>query len=261
MTEQVAGQLAGRTALVPGSTSGLGRASAEALGAMGANVVVVGRRGDLAASVAAGIPSGLGVAADISTAEGTDAAIAAAEQRFGQVDILVLNGGGPGRMYAADLEAEAAQAAVDQLLLPHIRLTNRLLPKMREAGWGRIVAVASTGVQQPIDQLVASNVVRAALAGYLKTLASEVAADGVTVNMVLPGRIATERVSGVDAAAAAKSRLSVEEVQQRSQASIPMGRYGRPEEFGAVVAFLASPAASYVTGEQIRCDGGAVRHH
>jgi 3-oxoacyl-[acyl-carrier protein] reductase len=132
---------------------------------------------------------------------------------------------------------------------------------MRAAGWGRIVAIGSTGVQQPIDGLVASNVGRAALAGYLKTLATEVAPDGVTVNMVLPGRIATDRVSGVDAAAAEKTGLSIDEVVRRSQATIPVGRYGRPEEFGAVVAFLASPAASYVTGEQIRCDGGMVRHH
>jgi 3-oxoacyl-[acyl-carrier protein] reductase len=254
-------ELTGRTALVPGSTGGLGRASAEALAAMGANVVIVGRRADLATDVAAGLPSAVGIGADITTAAGTDAAVAAAEERFGRVDILVLNGGGPPRANAADFDEAAGQGAIDQLLRPHLRLTHRLLPAMRAAGWGRVVAIGSTGVQQPIDGLVASNVGRAALAGYLKTLATEVAPDGVTVNMVLPGRIATDRVSGVDAAAAAKQGLAVEEVVRRSQATIPVGRYGRPEEFGAVVAFLASPAASYVTGEQIRCDGGLVRHH
>jgi 3-oxoacyl-[acyl-carrier protein] reductase len=254
-------ELTGRTALVPGSTSGLGRASAEALAAKGANVVIVGRRADLATELAAGLPSAVGIGADITTEDGTDAAVGAAEERFGRVDILVLNGGGPPRAAAAEFDEAAGQAAVDQLLRPHLRLTQRLLPAMRAAGWGRIVAIGSTGVQQPIDGLVASNVGRAALAGYLKTLATEVAPDGVTVNMVLPGRIATDRVSGVDEAAAAKQGLPVEEVVRRSQATIPVGRYGRPEEFGAVVAFLASPAASYVTGEQIRCDGGLVRHH
>ena len=254
-------RLAGRTAVVAGSTSGLGRASAEALAQLGANVVIVGRRGDLAESVAASLPAAHGVEADVTTVEGTERIVTAAQDRFGEVDILVLNGGGPGRMLAADLDADSAQKAIDQLLLPHVRLTSRLLPHMRESGWGRVVAIGSTGVQQPIERLVASNLGRAALAGYLKTLAGEVAGDGVTVNMVLPGRFATDRVTSVDAANAEQSGLPLEDVVRASQSSIPAGRYGRPEEFGAVVAFLASPEASYVTGEQIRCDGGQVRHH
>jgi 3-oxoacyl-[acyl-carrier protein] reductase len=132
---------------------------------------------------------------------------------------------------------------------------------MRERRFGRIVAVGSSGVQQPIEGLVASNAARAALAGYLKTLATEVAADGVTVNMVLPGRIDTERVGVLDRANAERSGISVEEARSRSEASIPAGRYGTPEEFAAVVTFLASAAAAYVTGEQVRCDGGMVRAH
>jgi len=136
-----------------------------------------------------------------------------------------------------------------------------VLPGMRERGFGRIVAVGSSGVQQPIDRLVASNAARAALAGYLKTLASEVAADGVTVNMVLPGRIATDRTAALDRAAAERTGVTPEQARARSEGAIPMGRYGTPAEFAAVVTFLASTAASYVTGEQIRCDGGVVRAH
>jgi len=130
---------------------------------------------------------------------------------------------------------------------------------MRERGWGRVIAVGSSGVQQPIERLALSNVGRAALAGYLKTLAGEVAGDGVTVNMVLPGRIDTDRVSALDAATAERTGATVEQVRTRSESAIPAGRYGTPDEFAAVVLFLASNAASYVTGEQIRCDGGMVR--
>jgi 3-oxoacyl-[acyl-carrier protein] reductase len=132
---------------------------------------------------------------------------------------------------------------------------------MRGRGFGRIVAIGSSGVQAPIERLVASNAARAALAGYLKTLAAEVAADGVTVNMVLPGRIATDRVGVLDRANAERSGKTEEEVREAAKAAIPAGRYGTPEEFAAVVTFLASAAASYVTGEQIRCDGGLVRTH
>jgi 3-oxoacyl-[acyl-carrier protein] reductase len=130
---------------------------------------------------------------------------------------------------------------------------------MRSRGFGRILAIGSSGVQQPIDGLVGSNLGRAALAGYLKTLANEVAADGVTVNMVLPGRIATPRVEALDTARAAASGSTVDEVRAASEQSIPMRRYGAPEEFAAVITFLAGTGASYVTGEQIRVDGGLVR--
>jgi 3-oxoacyl-[acyl-carrier protein] reductase len=130
---------------------------------------------------------------------------------------------------------------------------------MRVRGWGRIVAVGSTGVQQPIEGLALSNVGRGALSGYLKTLAGEVAADGVTVNMVLPGRIDTPRSAALDRTVAARTGEDLQSVRARSAAAIPAGRYGTPQEFAAVVTFLASAQASYVTGEQIRCDGGMVR--
>lgn len=156
-------------------------------------------------------------------------------------------------------EAEQATMAVHQLLVQHLRLTSLVLPGMRERGWGRVVAVGSSGVQQPLAALALSNMGRAGLAGYLKTLAGEVAADWVTVNMVRPGRIDTDRVGMLDQAAAERSARTADAVRAQSESSIPAGRCGRPEEFAAVVTFLASSAASYVTGEQVRCDGSLVR--
>jgi 3-oxoacyl-[acyl-carrier protein] reductase len=142
---------------------------------------------------------------------------------------------------------------------PQQQLTSLALPAMREHGWGRVLAIGSSGVQAPLPNLALSNLGRAALAGYLKTLAAETAAEGVTVNLLLPGRIATDRVAQLDQNAAQNQGLSVDEVEARSKAGIPAGRYGRPEEFGAVAAFLCSDLASYVTGTALRCDGGLVR--
>ena len=194
------------------------------------------------------------------TADGAPAALVSeAEKHFGPIDILVLNSGGPPPGAAAGLSSDELLNAVHQLLVQQQRLTSLVLPGMRERGWGRVIAVGSSGIQQPLAGLALSNIGRAGLAGYLKTLASEVAPDGVTVNMVLPGRIDTDRVGVLDAAAGERTGRTAEQVRAESEASIPAGRYGRPEEFAAVVTFLASNAASYVTGEQIRCDGGLIR--
>jgi 3-oxoacyl-[acyl-carrier protein] reductase len=250
--------IAGRTAVVCASTSGLGEAVARALGAEGANVVVSGRRGDRAAEIAAELPSAIGVEVDLDAPDGPDTLVAAAAEAFGEIDILVLNGPGPRPGRAANLSADDIAGAVHSLVLVHQRLVAAALPGMRRRGWGRILAVGSSGVQAPIPNLALSNTGRAALAGYLKTLSAEVAADGVTVNMLLPGRIATARLASLDAATADRERRTVEEVSTDSQAAIPARRYGRPDEFGAVAAFLCGVPASYVTGTALRCDGGLV---
>jgi 3-oxoacyl-[acyl-carrier protein] reductase len=253
--------LKGRTAVVPGASSGLGLAVARALAAEGANVVLGGRRGDLVRSEAEKLPSAVGVEIDLTDPGATDALVGAALDHFGPIDVLVLNGGGPPPGLAVDFTPEQLADAVALLVQPHQRLVRSVLPGMRGRGFGRIVAIGSSGVQAPLERLVASNAARAALAGYLKTLATEVAADGVTVNMVLPGRIATDRTISLDKATAERTGTTPDEARARSESTIPAGRYGTPDEFAAVVTFVASAAASYVTGEQIRCDGGLVRAH
>jgi 3-oxoacyl-[acyl-carrier protein] reductase len=144
------------------------------------------------------------------------------------------------------------------MLLPQIALATLLLPQMRTHGWGRVLAIGSSGVQQPIANLARSNAARAALAAYLKTLANEVSGQGVTVNMLLPGRIDTRRVADLDEARARRDEIEVEAVRRASAATIPIGRYGRTDEFADVAVFLCSDRASYVTGAQIRVDGGAI---
>lgn len=251
--------LAGRCAVVCASTGGLGEAIARALGAEGASVVVSGRRGDRATKIAADLPSAVGVEVDLTTPSGPAELIDAARDAFGEVDVLVLNGPGPAPGPAAAVTDDGLGTAVDTLLRPQLRLLALTLPGMRSRGWGRVLAVGSSGVAAPLPNLALSNLGRWALAGHLKTLAAEVAADGVTVNLLLPGRIATERVAYLDETAAARSGRPVEEVRAASRAQIPAGRYGDPAEFGAAAAFLCGAPASYLTGVALRVDGGLVR--
>ncbi len=253
--------LKGKNVLIPGSSAGIGLAIAQALADEGANVVLAARREETVQAEAAKLPAAVGIGMDLNEEGAPARLVEQAEQAFGPIDVLVLNGGGPPPGGAADITDEQALAAVHQLLLQHIRLTSLVLPGMRQRGWGRIVAVGSSGVQSPLPNLSLSNIGRAGLAGYLKTLAAEVAPDGVTVNMVLPGRIDTDRVASLDAAAAKRTGATPAEARKSSEATIPAGRYGKPEEFAAVVTFLASAPAAYVTGEQIRCDGGLVRSY
>lgn len=250
--------LQARTALVVASTGGLGEAVARALGAEGARVVVSGRRLDRADAVARDLPGAVAVEADLSAPDGADRLVDAAEAAVGPLDVLVLNGPGPRPGTAADLTPALLDEALDTLVRAQLRLVRRVLPGMRERGWGRVLAIGSSGVVAPLGGLVASNAGRAALAGYLKTLAAEVAADGVTVNLLLPGRIDTDRVAQLDTGAAERTGRSPAEVREEAERRIPAGRYGRGEEFGAAGAFLCSAPAGYVTGVALRVDGGLV---
>jgi 3-oxoacyl-[acyl-carrier protein] reductase len=251
--------LSGRCAVVCASTGGLGEAIARALGAEGANVVVSGRRGERAKAIAAQLPSAVGVEVDLTAPDGPATLVAAARDAFGEVDVLVLNGPGPTPGPAAGVDDAGIDSAVETLLRPQLRLLALTLPAMRSRGWGRVLAVGSSGVASPLPNLALSNLGRSALAGYLKTLAAEVAPDGVTVNLLLPGRIATERVAFLDESAASRTGTPVDDVVAQAKATIPAGRYGEPAEFGAAAAFLCSAPASYVTGTALRVDGGLVR--
>ena len=250
--------LAERTALVCASTSGLGLATARALCEDGARVVVTSRSSERAEEVAAALPYAIGIGCDLLAADGAARLFGESTKRVGKIDILVLNGPGPAPGTAADVDDAGVDSAVAALVKPQVQLVRSVLPAMQAQRWGRILSISSTSIVAPIANLALSNLSRAALAGYLKSLANEVAAQGITVNSLLPGRIATPRARQINEAAAARSGIPVADVEQSSTGEIPAGRYGEPDEFGAVAAFLCSARASYVTGAALRCDGGLV---
>ncbi|MBF7978191.1 MULTISPECIES: SDR family oxidoreductase [Rahnella] len=252
----------GRVALVSGAGGGLGRAMAIALAAEGAQVAVCGRTlGALQETVS--LIEGQGGTAqawvlDLTAPESFDDVLMQIRRTYGPVGILVNNSGGPPPTKAAGVAPELWQSQFATLVSPLILLTDKVLPDMHNAGWGRIITSTSSGVVAPIANLGISNTLRMALVGWSKTLASEVAADGITVNVMVPGRISTRRLGQLDAARAGREGVSVEDVAAKSAAGIPAKRYGKPEEYGAVAAFLASQQASYVTGSVIRVDGGMI---
>ncbi len=255
--------LSGRKALVLGASRGLGAATARALAMEGASVYACARSIDRIEGWIAALPEAMRASvvpmrldlADLSSVEAVSRRVVEA----GGVDILVNNSGGPAPSSAEQAPRSDWIAQFEAMAANIIHLTQALLPQMKARNWGRIVTIASSGVEQPIPNLAISNGLRAAVVGWSKTLAGEVAGKGITVNVVTPGRIGTERVASLDASAAQRTGASVEEVARQSAASIPAGRYGRPEEFADVVTFLASERASYVTGTLVRVDGGMVR--
>jgi 3-oxoacyl-[acyl-carrier protein] reductase len=253
--------LAGKVALVTGATSGLGLASAKALAAEGASIVLCGRRAELAEREAGALPDAIGVAADVTDADVPARLVDATLERYGRLDILVGSTGGPTPGTALDTPAEAYDEALALLVKPMVRLSQLAIPHMREAGGGRIVFVTSTVVREPVPMLVLSDAVRMAVHGFAKTLAKQVAGDRITVNCVMPGRIATDRVASLDRAAADATGRSIDDVRAAGERSIPAGRYGDPAEFGAVVTFLCSAQAAYVTGASVPVDGGALASH
>lgn len=251
-----------KVALVLGAGGGLGGAIARALAAEGAKVVVADISGDaIAASVGSIEAAGgtaLGLEWDLADLAGIDARLARIEAEFGSVDILVNNTGGPPPTPASGQDVAVWKSHFESMVLSVIAITDAVLPGMRAKKWGRIITSTSSGVVAPIANLAISNALRLSLVGWSKTLAGEVGRDGITANIVLPGRIATKRITFLDEQKAKREGKAVEEVSAASTAAIPVGRYGDPQEYGDVVTFLASTRSSYLTGSVIRIDGGLI---
>lgn len=254
----------GRVALVGGASQGIGRAAAYSLAREGARVAVCARREDVLKQAAEELRHGtngeiFAVAADLGTAEGCNAALEAVKAEFGNVEILVTNTGGPRPGRFAELGEDDWDQAYDLLLKSALRLINGVLPSMRENGWGRIIGVTSVSVKEPIGNLILSNVFRAGVTSLFKTLSVDVARDGVTVNTVLPGLTDTERLRDLYGARGGGQTAGVEEAMAKMGANLPLGRLTRASELGDVIAFLASEAASAVTGSAVAVEGGQLK--
>lgn len=254
--------LKGKTALVLGAGGGLGGAIARTLAAEGAQIAVADINKEAAeqtvADVAAAGGSAMALQWDLGDLGVIAPNLAAIEKQFGSVDVLVNITGGPPPTLVSGQSAESWRKYFDSMVLSVIAISDAVLPGMREKKWGRIITSTSSGVVAPIPNLGLSNALRMSLLGWSKTLAGEVGRDGVTVNVVLPGRVATQRIAFLDEQKAKREGKAVEDVSAASTASIPVGRYGDPQEYADVVAFMASSRASYLTGSVIRVDGGLI---
>jgi 3-oxoacyl-[acyl-carrier protein] reductase len=259
-------ELKGRTALVTGASKGLGKACAMAFAREGADVAICSR--DEAAITAAADEirreTGarvLAVRADLSQPDEVTRLVAAVSHHYGRIDTLVCNAGGPPPGGFAAVSDEQWLQAVNLTLMSVVRLMTAALPQLKASGAGRVVALASSSVKQPLNGLVLSNTLRLGLHGLIKSCADEFAQDNILLNTVGPGRIATDRMVEVDRSWAKTAGVSLAEQTVRTQATIPLGRYGEAEEFARYVLFLGSPANSYVTGQSLMVDGGLTRSY
>jgi len=256
--------LRGKVALVAAASRGLGRAIALELGGEGAKLVLCARGREDLESARSMIASCTGVeihtvVGDLSERAHIELVTTEAMAKFGQVDVLVTNAGGPPAGTFETHSWDAWERAVNLTLRSVVELTRAVLPGMRQRQWGRIINVTSIAVKQPVDNLMLSNSIRAAVTGFARTLANEVATDGITVNNILPGYTRTERVEQLADSTAKKEGLTRQDIVARFEKEIPMKRLGEPKEFAALAAFLASQQASYITGQSIAVDGGWIR--
>jgi 3-oxoacyl-[acyl-carrier protein] reductase len=256
--------LNGKVAMIGGGSRGLGLAVARALAGEGAQVSIASRNPDAIKAAGARIQQESGgqvltFAADLAS----DTAIAdwhrTTVDRFGPVDLLFTNSGGPPAGRVLDFDDAGWRAAFELLLLSVIRQVRLVVPSMQARGGGAILMSTSSAVKEPIANIALSNVVRASVAALAKTLALELAASKIRVNQLVPGRIGTDRVREIDEINAKKAGISPDEQRQRSVSTIPLGRYGEPDEYGRMAAFLLSDAAAYITGASVQVDGGLVR--
>jgi 3-oxoacyl-[acyl-carrier protein] reductase len=256
--------LKGRVAIVAAASKGLGRAVAAELAREGAQVAICARSAANLEQAAASIRQATGrevywEALDVTDAAGVQKFVAAVEQRFGRVDICVTNAGGPPSKTFLEITLEEWRAAVELTLLSAVYFAREVLPRMRKNKWGRLVTITSVSIKQPIDGLLLSNSIRAAVTGLARTLANEFGPDGITVNNVCPGYTLTERLDELADALARRGGADKSSVFQKWAAQVPLGRLATPEEFAALVAFLVSERASYINGASIAVDGGWVR--
>ena len=256
--------LKNKVALVVAASRGLGYAVAEELAAEGASLVICGRDTKTITQAGAEIADKTGahvlaVAADVSAADDVTQLVASAITRFGRVDILVTNAGGPPAGSFETLTVEQWEEATRLTLYSAINLAREVLPGMKERKWGRILNITSIAVKQPVDNLMLSNSLRSAVTGFARTLANEVAGYGITVNNILPGYTRTERVEELASMMATRQGISAAEFKSRWEHEIPMGRLGEPHEFAALAAFLVSQRASYITGTSVPVDGGWIK--
>jgi 3-oxoacyl-[acyl-carrier protein] reductase len=256
--------LSGRVAVVSGASAGLGRAIAQGFAEAGADVIIGSRREEAIDRAADEIAAStgreaIGVVADVARPEGADRLVRTALERFGRLNILVANAGGPPPGSALALTDAQWEQAFQQNLMSAVRLIRGAVEPMRAQGGGRIITIITSGVRVPIPNLVLSNVFRSGVVALTKTLSFELAPSGILVNNLAPGRIRTDRTRAVDEAGARSTGRTVDQVERESISAIPLGRYGDPREFANVAVFLASDAASYITGTTILIDGGATR--